>query len=73
LKLGLGESWKALNLATDDFSPCTYTGAKAKAEFAAITGCSVDIPLEENVAPFFVDCKLWDPYVFVSSFFIYLH
>jgi hypothetical protein len=72
----LGESWKPFNLITDIFPPCTYTGAKAKAEFAALTGCSANIPLEENSLPEFpddfgdiaFDCRFWDPYVLLLFF-----
>lgn len=47
--------------------PCSYNGTKAKAEFKAITGCSANIPLENNSIPFldefeydYFDCLFWD-------------
>ena len=53
-------------LTTSGSSPCSYIGTKAKEEFAAITGCSSDIPLEQNSVPAtdgydFFDCNFWDP------------
>jgi hypothetical protein len=67
LKLGLGGSWNAFGLA-EGGPPCSYSGAKAKAAFAAITGCSSNIPLEQESLPlidgygdFAFDCRFWDP------------
>ena len=64
-KLGLGDSWDDFGLV-NSVAPCSYRGNKAKAEFMAITGCSSDIPLEENAVPSvdgyeFYDCLFWDP------------
>lgn len=64
-KLGLGESLDNFGLASS-VAPCSYSGSKAKAEFMAITGCSSDIPLEQNSVPSvdgfdFYDCLFWDP------------
>jgi hypothetical protein len=54
----------------EKFPPCSYNGTKAKAEFAAITGCSSDIPLDQGTLPkidgygdYAFDCRFWDPYV----------
>jgi len=49
--LGIGTLWKGFDLRDDSNIVCLYTGAKASAEYEALSGCQGGIPID--------DCSHW--------------